>query len=158
MTKRSLQDWANIAEIAAAIAVVCSIVYLGLEVRDNTRATESATRQGFAMQDMVFIDSAIDSSIVARAVAKRESGEELSNLENSQLVQWQHLNFRIFENAYYQYKKGMLDESEWKRYEVIIRKNILHNRAAQEMWEGKRHIFTPDFAAVVDGLKNDIND
>ena len=36
-----LQDWANWAEILASIAVVASLVFLAMQVRDNTRALES---------------------------------------------------------------------------------------------------------------------
>jgi hypothetical protein len=40
-----ISDWANIAEIVGALAVTISLVFVGLQVRANTVATQSATYQ-----------------------------------------------------------------------------------------------------------------
>ncbi len=150
MAHRTLQEWAQIAEIAAAIAVVGSLAYVAYELRENTRALEATSRQNLAGQDLAYISSALDSSVVARAHAKNQAGEELSYLEMSQLAERQHLNFRIFENAYYQFSIGALEESEWERYERIIRIVICNNHPANEMWRAYKSGFTPEFQDVVD--------
>ena len=152
MGPRTLQDWASIAEIAGAVAVVISLVYVGYGLRENTRAIEAQTRQAFAAQDLTFIGSGLDQTVVARALAKLQSDEELSHVEQSQLETRQHLNFRIFENAYYQYQKGTLEQAEWARYARIIRRNICANEPAQSMWNGHPTTFQPDFRRVVDEI------
>jgi hypothetical protein len=43
MAKLTLSSWASIAEIVSAIAVVLSLIYVGTELRGNTRAVEAAT-------------------------------------------------------------------------------------------------------------------
>ena len=40
-----LSEWANVAEIGTAFAVVVSIVYVGLEIRQNTAAVRASTHQ-----------------------------------------------------------------------------------------------------------------
>ena len=96
MARRTLQDWAHVAEIVAAIAVVVSLAYVAYELRENTRALESSARQNLAAQVMGFINSALDSSVIARALSKFQSGAELSDLEVLQLKERRHVNFRIF--------------------------------------------------------------
>ena len=38
----SLQDWASIAEIVGGIAVIVSLIYVGLQVNDSTSAIRSS--------------------------------------------------------------------------------------------------------------------
>ena len=87
MAKYGLSDWAHVAEIAAATGVVISLIYVGLELRSNTEATQAATREAINQKDMQFLSLRLDSSLLARAHAKRLKGEELSFLEESQLIQ-----------------------------------------------------------------------
>jgi hypothetical protein len=145
-----LEKWALISEIVSAAAVVIALIFLILGLRDNTRALEAATRQGFAAQDQVYLATVLDPSVLAQATAKRESGQTLSDLEASQLVHRQHLNFRVFEHAYYQYQRRSLEEREWKRYEEIIDIVLSDEEAARRMWEVFRTGFTEEFRQLVD--------
>ena len=43
--KRTLAEWASVAEIIGALAIVVSLVFVGLQIRANTRATQNATYQ-----------------------------------------------------------------------------------------------------------------
>ncbi len=45
MPRRPLSDWALVAEIASALAVVLSLAYVGYEIRQNTNAVLSNTQQ-----------------------------------------------------------------------------------------------------------------
>ena len=96
MAKNSLSDWANVAEIAAATGVVISLIYVGLELQGNTEATQAGTREAINQKDMQFLSLRLDSSVLARAHAKRIEGEELSLLEESQLIQEDYVNFVSF--------------------------------------------------------------
>jgi len=40
--KLKLAEWASIAEIIGAVAVIVSLIYVGLQVNDNTAAVRSA--------------------------------------------------------------------------------------------------------------------
>ena len=42
--KRELQEWASIAEIVSALAVVLSLVYVGYEINENTSEVRAANR------------------------------------------------------------------------------------------------------------------
>ncbi len=151
MAHRTLQDWASIAEIAGGVAVVLSLIYVGYGLRENTRAIEAQTRQAFAAGDLTFFETALDQTVVAAALAKEEAGEELSLIEQSQLKTREHLNFRIFEHAHYQYQKGTLEEAEWARYARIVR-NKCTSEPAQAMWSGGGETFQPEFRRVVDEI------
>ena len=151
MGRHTLQDWASIAEIAGAVAIVISLIYVGYGLRENTRAIEAQTRQAFSAQDMTFFETALDQSVVATALAKLAAGEELTQLEQSQLETRAHMNFRIFEHAFYQSQKGTLEEGEWDRYARIVLSKCT-SESAQAMWNRRRDIFQPEFRRAVDEI------
>lgn len=155
MQHRSLQDWASIAEIVGAAAVVLTLVYVAYELRENTRALEVASRQTLGAHDQTYFLTSIDSAIVASALDKYRSGEELSRIERFQLQERQHLNFRIFEHAFSLYRQGALNEAEWRRYETVIRINKCESEPAQEMWSYYKRGFDPEFREIVDSLPAD---
>ena len=155
----TLDQLGALGELIGAIAAVVLLAYIAIQIRQNSRmlehsarATEAASRQAFAAQDQAYLSSALDPSVLATAVAKLENGEELSPLERSQLIGRQHLNFRVFETAFSQFHKGVLDESEWDRYRTIIRALMQGDGPAREMWIGIRDLFTPDFILEVEAL------
>ena len=65
--KGSLQDWASLAEIVGAIAIVVSLVYVATEVRENTKALNATSRQSLGDNDLTYFSTAIDTSVVAVA-------------------------------------------------------------------------------------------
>jgi len=154
MSKFSLSDWANVAEIGAATGVIVSLIFVGLQLRDNTEATEAATREAINQKDMEYLSLRLDSSVLAHAHAKLENDEVLSPLEESQLVHQEYVNFILFEHSFYQYKKGALEPEEWRRHENIVRLQIEGSRHAQVMWARHHHTFTPEFQRLVDSFNN----
>ena len=152
MSKLSLSDWANVAEIGAATGVIVSLIFVGLQLQSSTKATEAATREAINQKDMEYLSLRLDSSVLARAHAKEENGEVLSPLEESQRVHEEYVNFVGFEHSFYQYRKGSLEPEEWLRHENIVRLQIEGSRHAQIMWARYQHEFTPEFQQLVDSF------
>ncbi len=155
MAKFGLGDWANVAEIFAATGVIVSLIFVGLQLQNNTEVTEAATREAINQKDLEYLSLRLDSSVLATANAKLDNGEALSLLEESQLVHQEYVNFVSFEHSFYQYRKGILEEEEWLRHENIVRLQIERSRHAQIMWARKRHTFTTQFQELVDPFVSD---
>ena len=134
MKKPSLSQLSDLSQIVSAVAVVASLVYVGSEIRQNTEATHAATRQAIAGTDFEYVGATLDPLLLAEAEAKLEAGAELTQTEQFILVERQHLNFRIFENAFYQYRVGLLEAETWQRYRWIISLQLATNGPAQKMW------------------------
>ncbi len=143
------------AEIGAATGVIISLIFVGLQLQSNTDATEAATREAINQKDLEYLSLRLDSSVLARAHAKRENGEELSSLEESQLVHQEYVNFVSFEHSFYQYRKGALEPGEWLRHRKIVQLQIEGSQYSQIMWERKRSTFGPEFQVLVDSFVSD---
>ena len=152
MVKFGLSDWANVAEIAAATGVVISLIFVGMELRNNTEATQAATREAINQKDMQFLSLSLDSSVLARARAKLHGDEELSSLEIDQLIREDYVNFVSFEHTFRQYKSGVIDKDEWLRHENIVRRQIQGYEYSKLMWQYHHNTFTPDFQKLVNSF------
>jgi hypothetical protein len=140
--------------VLANVGVLIGVFVVAYELRQNTIAMEASSRQEFAAQDIAYLSTALDTSIVAVALNKIERSEPLTDLELSQIVNRQHMNFRIFENAFYQYQKGALEPQEWRRYVQIIDYLFCDDQPqrAKDMWEQFRPGFVTGFVRVVDQI------
>jgi len=154
MSKLGLSGWANVAEIGAATGVMISLIFVGLELRSNTEATEAATREAVLQVGIEYLSLRIDSAVLARAHAKARNGEELSSLEEYLLEHEQFINFIGFAHSHYLYQHGFLDTDKWLRHRDIVERMIDNDRHSQIMWEKKRFQFTPEFQKLVDGFNS----
>jgi hypothetical protein len=153
MTKPTLSKLSDLAQVVSALAVIVSLIYVGREIKANTEASRAATRQAIAETDFQFISTVLDPLTLLEAESKLAHGQELSLAEHFALVERQHLNFRIFENAYFQFSTGLLETETWNRYRRIIQLLFTGNDPAQAMWEQKKQIFDASFREEVEAIR-----
>ena len=152
MTQSRLSVFSDAAQIISALGVVVSLLYVGYEIRQNTGAPRAATRQAVAETDLAFVAGPLDPALLARAESKRVTGQELTGAEELVLYERQHLNFRVFENAHYQFEIGLLEAEVWGRHLRIIESRLTTDPFAAAMWASNARFFTESFRAVVDSI------
>ena len=101
---------------------------------------------------MAFVAGPLDPALVAVAESKHRAGQPLTAEEDLVLFERQHLNFRVFENAHYQFKKGLLEPEVWERHLRIIGARIGARAYAASMWEAYSWSFAASFQMVVDSI------
>ena len=122
----SLNKVHQVGELVAAIAVVISLIFVGLEVRDNTVASEAATYQSLASDDVQLLLNVSSSPELSRIYEAYMFQESDGLTENEVLqAQWQLLaQLRFMENLYFQYELGMLPEDVWAAREGFLRSTV----------------------------------
>ena len=139
--------------LTANIGVILSLLFLAYEINQSTKATIAAASQGLTDQSILFFDAQLDHEAISHAVYKHHQGDELSGYELHQLDLLQRMNFRVFENAFLQYKRGLYEEREWDRYRRIIAEHMADNPIAIQMWERTQGGWTDEFATEVESLR-----
>ena len=117
----SLNKIHQIGELTAAVAVVISLVFVGLQIRDNTVASEAATHQASVAYDLELLLNAGESPATARVY--RAYRDEPDSLEGEELLQGETLFIALFrhnENVYLQRRAGMLSEDVWAVREPFL--------------------------------------
>ena len=118
----SLTKTHQIGELVAAVAVVISLIFVGLQIRDNTIASQAATYQEAIAFDFNFLTNIGSNPDTARVFyAFRDDPDALTGDE---LLQGQALVsavVRHLENLYLQNQAGMLSDEGWRSREPFIR-------------------------------------
>jgi hypothetical protein len=104
---RKLSDWSSIAEIVAAIGVILSLLFVGLQVRDGNRETVAATMQAALDSEMHFQSTV---ALHAGTWYKVRSGQELQvGEEVTRGIALYNMLLTVIENRFHQFNSGYLD-------------------------------------------------
>ena len=110
-----------VAEVIGVIAVVVSLIYLSVQIRQNTKVAKAATRQAIAESTERLGDDLINNSDMAEIFVKHMSGGELSPVENLRLQARCYRDLQHWENIHYQFNEGLVSRDQW----LGFRKNLV---------------------------------
>jgi len=141
----------KIGELVASIAVVVSLIFVGVEVQQNNQiqrqtATRSLVRD-FSDAYRAFADPEI-ACLFIRLVNDREN---LTGQEAVQIETILHGQYKVLEELHYQYEQGMIDDSVW----IGFRQQITFEAGYEGYrvwWLGYQYIFSPRFREFMDGV------
>ena len=144
-----LDQLANIAEISAAALLIVSLIYVSIQIKQNTAATQAATRTAFVDTGNAFVGLINSSSNLADILHRGANG--LSNLKDGEVIQFTAFFEQVFitmETYYFHWQAGMLDARLWSIYSHTIA-DLFVQRGSQQWWELKRHWFDDEFQEYV---------
>jgi len=147
-----LDQLSNIAEIIAAALVIVSLIYVGLQVRQSTKAAYASTNQAHAeiANGMTGLINA--SNNLADILHQGASG--LSSLKEGNLIRFMAFHDQIFvayQGFYFQYLRGALDRRIWDTYKQATL-SMLAQPGQQEWWKLRRSWFSEEFRNYVDDI------
>jgi len=131
----------NIGEFVGALGVVASLVYLAVQVRQNTASVRAATFQALAQSYSDFASLIGSDGEVARILhagsSDPEAGTELERFRFNFLLV---AATRRWENAFYQHERGMLDASQWEGLQAGALLS-LRTPGGRAWWRAFGHIY-----------------
>ena len=167
MEPKRWQSLRQFGELVALVGVIGSLVFVGLELRQNTVATRAATNAAYADGVREFNLALATSPELARALATWPDDPADASLADQHMVaaMWRAL-FHMWASTHRQYVDGTLDpalfralQQEISTYAVGATDNPDILRRAQQMrwaWSIDRFMFDVQFQEFVDGaLSND---
>jgi hypothetical protein len=109
-------DWvavSTVLELVGVVVVIATLWYLALQIRLNTKALLTSTRQGLLDSDLALI-----SDYITHAIDPHLIGDDVKlTPEDERRLTWIIIKaIRIREFAWHQYKSGLLDEDSWQSY------------------------------------------
>lgn len=113
----TLQDWGAIGELIGGVAVIVTLVYLSVQIREYrigmSSATFHSTMQGFNQLNAMLGSDPDLAEVLERGARDPDS---LDTQEQYQFVWLQRSYVNIYENLYQQFLRGACPESYWVRY------------------------------------------
>jgi len=126
----TITELGALGELIGAIAVVVTLVYLAVQIRQNTHAMEESRRLALAQAYQMRADSlqdmlvhAAESNHIGPIITKLVGAgypEDISSLqildhtEYGRFRQWQIAQQTHWDNMFYQYQQGYLDEEYYR--------------------------------------------
>src|SRR5262245_29238038 len=152
-----LSDWANVAEIASAVAVALSLVYLAVGIRQNTTAVMASTHQAMLDYGREQSELLISNSEVARLVTIGESDpHQLTRVERIQFYEFTTWRFATWETAFLNHEAGLIDSEEWGHWDAYFRLLTVGKPGYQEFWRDNRSGYDREVMDHVDTQQSTI--
>jgi hypothetical protein len=150
----SLEDLGNIGELVAAIGVIASLIYLAVQIRQNTQTVRASTVQAISdsAQGRLLALQNIENARVWRV--GRSEPSELNEDEQTLYIFMIHSTVRGYENLYYQHRSGLLDAPQWEGYAKTI-KALVKNPGFEYFWQHRRGHFSPEFESFIEESLSD---
>jgi hypothetical protein len=141
-----------IAEIVAAIAVLISLWYLAIQVKQNTELerAELEVQLGVTWADLH--DNMIQNPNLARAYDLAAGNwKEMSDEDVRAYLWFVAKSFHILEGMYRQYQRGLLTSDVWVPYERYM-VGVLQIEAVMGWWRSDGSLTSTEFQMHVESL------
>ena len=139
-----------ISQLVAAAGVILSLIFLAIQLRQNTKAVRSASIQNLVQSLSDTAQANIDNPYVVPIMLKANAGPgHLTDEERVRLHFWFVMAFRRFEGVYFQRKLGLVDFAIIDGFERS-HLSMLASPSGQAWWSGAKGIFNSGFVSYVD--------
>ena len=150
----SLNELGSLGEFVGAIAVVASLIYVGIQLRQNTAAIRITTAQAFTDTWNNYISTLNLSPPLADILFRGLSGT--SHLKDAEVVQFYAFlsqAFTTYQSFFIQRQKGVVDEGYWTSYVQAIY-DLMSSQGVREYWEFRHHWYTQEFQDYVNSVSS----
>ena len=134
----------TIIEIGGMISVIGSLIFVGIEINQNTAAVRGATQQAVSSQVGEMYRIIVENEKIAYLDVQVDSGiskSELSKTDYNQYLHFSMMGFRRIENIHLQFNNGFLDENAFDRIGMPFYRLPL----LREIWEEVKGGFNSEF-------------
>ena len=107
-----------ILEGVGLFSVIGSLLFVGVEIRQNTAAVRGATQQDISYQISEMYKIGVENDNIASIMTRSYQGLKKSEITDTEFLQFwlfSMLGYRRVENIYLQYKNGFLAEEAFDR-------------------------------------------
>ena len=146
---------ATVAEIAASIGVVISVIYLGLQIQDSNQELRAQSYNDTLEMLHRPLELMVQDQGLADLVVRAESNpQSLSPGEWQRYSYLLMLRFDAYEHAYYAHQDGEIREELWKGIESSMQRT-LSNNGFRKFWAERGNIFPEPFHGFVETKVSD---
>jgi hypothetical protein len=148
----TLQDLGSIGEFVAAIATLLTLVYLALQIRENSRSVRAAAVDAAAER---FIESLRLVALNPELAELLEEGHKdyaaLSDKKKRRYRYHYFANSLQFENLFRKHRDGHLPEQQWEGIAASLR-HVFRDPGTRQVWKELRLLLEPEFREFIDAM------
>jgi len=147
----SLEQLASIASIIASGAVVISLIFIGLQLRQNAHLTRMAAAQTSAQLLSQNFGRVIEHADLAELLSRDLIANPWTAAEQLRASNFMSVSFRHYEVLHLHRRYGIFEEELWVGSEARL-KEALATPAIRIWWEDCKSYYAGSFITYVDSL------
>ena len=152
----TLADLSSIGSLISGIAVLVSLVYLSLQIRQNTKHSQALIQQGRAAR--------ISDTALRIAELRADDGlngcfdgaPEASAKDVSRFLNVARAVFISSEDSFFQAEQGLLAPTAFESYKASLRAGM-GSPGLAAAWILSRDMYEPRYCAFMDDILGDLN-
>ncbi len=146
----TLLESGAIGELIGGVAIIVSLIYVGVQVRQNTKATTVSTSHAFLNLHATTLGPISVEKEFRDIYWRGLSG--LSNLQGNEtaaFTAWQMHTFRTWETFWYQWQEGVFDDRLWEGWQAQFT-DLFQYAGTKEIWDARKHQLSEEFRTFVE--------
>ena len=148
----TLADIAHIGELLGGAGVLGSLIFVGLQIKQNTKSVRASTLQLNTDYWANFLTTMADPQYVTVFGKGMAGNADVDQNEFGQFFVLTRAYFLGLENQHFQYRQGLLDTGQFASYEIATREQMLAFPGIRAVWKMVRHTYSKEFIDFVDQL------
>jgi hypothetical protein len=146
----TIQDWGALGELIGGIAIIISLIYVGLQIKQNTNTTKMSSAHSYLGTQFSCVGLINQSGTLADVLDR--GAPDLSNLQGGEIIQFQAFHDQCFSSLqtfFIEWQAGILDDRLWAYNKHIIADLMVHP-GIQTWWSNRKHWYDTAFQTYVE--------
>jgi hypothetical protein len=145
-----LEQLANIAEVFGLLVVAITLIFLTIQMRQNTKMLRSTATHGAHDQITSFYHPLIsDPSLTDLWLRGLREPSKLSAVETGRFFAWWLNTFFILQNWYFQTREGLIDKELLNSFSKLMT-DMQQTPGVRNVWEQRKYMYAADFVSYMD--------
>jgi hypothetical protein len=142
----SLEQAAYLSQVVAAFAVLASLLFIGVQIRQNTRSQKMVAVSSLATAIAAINVPAMESPALGEALSTALRDWNSATREQRILAHFFLFSFfKLSESVWYQRKAEVFDENQWTGWDTLLRL-FYHSEGLQAgWWPHRKNAYSPEF-------------
>jgi len=145
--------WKNVANLVGTGAIVASLIFVGLQLRQAQQVALSVAYQSRADTSLGLIMAALESETLLSAISKRDAGSsDMLTAVEQVALRYELIGELIYlENVHYQHTNGFVTDEQWQANVGDLRR-IFAVEVNRQFWDEDRDNWRTSFAEEVEKI------
>ena len=145
-----LEQWAYIGEIAAAVAVIASLIYVARQIGQNTAMMRVNASTERIQRDSDIVGPVINSREFAEIFLKGDSElDDLDDTDRQRVLLHERRALLHWHNMFGLRRRNLLQDSDWHELNWVIR-NFGRRQSVRESWRVFNGCFEKPFQEFIE--------
>jgi len=146
----TLLEWGAVGELIGGVAIIISLIYVAVQIKQNTKATTIATSHAFIDMHAGLVSHISDKENFRDIYWRGLQG--MSNLKGSEpaaFLAWMIQTFRAWEAFWFHWQEGIFDDRLWNGWRTQFC-DLFENAGTREAWSIRKHQLSDEFQGYVE--------